>query len=55
VVAQDNAQLSFPLAQDQQQVAGLLSDPRAVRVGRDSGEVDPSGVEFDEQQHLQPS
>jgi hypothetical protein len=33
----------------------LLSDPRAVRVGSDSGEVDPSGVEFDEQQHLQPS
>src|SRR5512132_4666012 len=36
-------------------VAGLLSDPGAVRVGSDSGEVDPSGVEFDEQQHLQPS
>ena len=47
--------LSFPLAQDQQQVAGLLSDPRAIRVGSDSGEVDPAGIQLDEQQHIQPS
>ena len=33
-----------------EEVAGLLGDPDAGRVRRDSGEVDPSGVGFDEEQ-----
>jgi hypothetical protein len=38
-----------------EQVAGLLDDPGAIRVGRHAGQVDPPGIQFDEEQHLQPS
>jgi hypothetical protein len=43
-----------PLAQRQEEVAGLLGDPGAVGVGGHASEVDPSGGHFDEEQHLQP-
>jgi hypothetical protein len=32
----------------------LLGDPGAIRVGRHPGQVDPPGVQFDEEQHIQP-
>ena len=35
------------------EVAGWLGDPDAGRVRRDSGEVDPVGVEFDEEQDVE--
>jgi hypothetical protein len=54
VVAQHEANLSSLLAQDQQQVAGLLDDPTAVGVGGHAGQVDASGVELDEEQHVEP-
>ena len=40
--------------QHQQQVPGLLGDPAAVGVGGHAGQVDPPGVQFDEEQHVQP-
>jgi hypothetical protein len=54
VIAQHEANLSSLLAQDQQQVAGLLGNPRAVGVGGHAGQVDASGVELDEEQHVEP-
>jgi hypothetical protein len=36
-----------------QQVAGLLSHPRAGRVGGDAGQVHTSGAVLDEEQHVQ--
>src|SRR5438477_7459875 len=35
------------------EVAGLLDDPRTAWVRGHSGEVDPSGVEFDKEQHVE--
>src|SRR5664279_2134485 len=35
------------------QVPGLLGDPRTTRTGGDPGHVDPAGVEFDEEQHVE--
>ncbi len=37
------------------EVPGLLDHPGAGRMGRDAGEVHPSGIEFDEEQDVQPS
>jgi hypothetical protein len=54
MVADKEAQLPSLLAQRQQEVAGLLGDPAAVWVGGHAGEMDPSGVQFDEEQYLQP-
>ena len=54
MVADKEAQLPSLLAQDQQEVAGLLGDLAAVGVGRHPGEMDPSGVQFDKEQHVQP-
>jgi len=54
-VAQDEAYLPTSLAKHQQQVAGLLGDPGTVGVGGHPGQVDPAGVEFDEEQHVQPA
>ena len=42
-VAEQEAHLSSPLAQHQQQVAGLLGDPGAAGVGGHSSEVDTGG------------
>jgi hypothetical protein len=53
-IAQHKASPSALFAQHTQQVAGLLSDPLAVRVGGDAGQVNPAGVQFDEEQHIQP-
>ena len=47
--------MSSPLAQHQQEVAGLLGDPGGVGVGGHPGQVDPAGVQFDEEQHIQPA
>ena len=46
-------ELQWPML-EHQQVAGLLGDPGAVRVGGRAGQVDPAGVQFDEEQHLHP-
>ena len=54
MVAEQEADLGSSLVQHQQQVAGLLGDPAAVGVGRHPAEMDPSAVELDEAQHLQP-
>jgi hypothetical protein len=37
------------------EVAGLLSDPGGVGVGGHAGQMDAAGVQFDEEQHVQPS
>ena len=42
------------LAQRQHQVARLLGDPGAVRVGRHPGEVHAAGVQLDEEQDVEP-
>jgi hypothetical protein len=44
-----------PIPKHQQQVAGLLGNPSPVRVGGHAGQVNPSSIQFDEEQHLQPS
>jgi hypothetical protein len=49
------AHLAPPLPEPEQQVAGLLGNPGAVRVGGHTAQMDMSGVEFDEEQHVQPS
>jgi len=36
------------------EVAGLLDSPRSSRVRRDPRHVHPSGVELDEEQHVEP-
>jgi hypothetical protein len=43
---------SFP--QDSQQVAGLVGDPDGVGVGSKAGQVNPSDVQLEEEQHVQP-
>ena len=53
-IVQHEASPSALFAQHQQQVAGLLGDPLAVGVGGDAGQVNPAGVQFDEEQHVQP-
>ena len=53
-VTDEEAHPPAALAKRQQQVAGLLGDPGAVRVGRHPGQVDSAGVQFDEEQHVQP-
>jgi hypothetical protein len=53
-VAQHNAQLSASFAQHHQQVAGLLGDPQTVGGGGHPGQVDPPGVQLDEEQHIPP-
>src|SRR5665213_161409 len=35
------------------EVASLLDDPLPRRIGSDAGEVDPPGVDLDEEQHVQ--
>ncbi len=54
MVADKEAHLSASLPQHQQQVTGLLGDPAPIGVGGDPGEMNPPGVEFDEEQHVQP-
>ena len=41
-------------SQDKQQVAGLLGDPQTAGISGDPGQVDPSAVQLDEEQHVQP-
>ena len=53
-VVDKEAHLPAPLAQHQQEVAGLLGDPPAVRVSRNPGQVHSPTVQFDEEQHVQP-
>jgi len=52
--SQHEAQLSSSFAEHQQQVAGLLGDPAAVGVGGHPSQVDPAGVQLDEEQDVQP-
>jgi len=54
-VAQHEAYLPAPFAKHQQQVPCLLGDPGAVGVGGHPGQVDPAGVEFYEEQYVQPA
>ena len=54
MVAEQEADLPSSLVQHQQQVAGLLGGPAAVGVGSHPAEMDPSAVELDEEQHIQP-
>jgi hypothetical protein len=53
-VAEQEAHLSSPLTQHQQQVAGLLGDPGTVRMGGHAGQMHTSRVQFDEEQHIEP-
>ena len=55
MVAKYEANASTLFVQHQQQVAGLLGGPAAIRMGGDAGQMDPPGLQFDEEQHLQPS
>jgi hypothetical protein len=51
---QDEAQPPFSFAEHHQQVASLLGDPTAVGVGGHPRQVDPPGIQLDEEQHIQP-
>jgi hypothetical protein len=53
-VAQEEAQASSPLAQCQQEVAGLLGDSGAIRIGGHASQVDAAAVQLDEEQHIRP-
>ena len=53
-IAQQELDSSSLLAEFQQQVPGLLGDPGAVGIGGHAGKVDAAGVQFDEEQHVQP-
>jgi hypothetical protein len=53
-IAQQEPDSSSLLAEFQQQVPGLLGDPGAVGIGGHAGQVDAAGVQFDEEQHVQP-
>jgi hypothetical protein len=55
MVADKEAHLSSSLPEHQQQVAGLLGDPAAVWVGGHLAQMDPAGVQFDGEQHVEPS
>jgi hypothetical protein len=55
MVAEKDAQLSPPLAQHQQQIAGLLGDPGPVGIGGHPGQVDSPSADLNEEQHVQPS
>ena len=48
---ESEAALLIKLAKD---IPGLLGDPGAGGVGADTSEVDSSGVQLDEEQHIQP-
>jgi hypothetical protein len=54
-VAEQEAHPSPAFLQRQQQVAGLLGQPRRRRVGGHPGQVDPTGIQLDEEQHVQPA
>jgi hypothetical protein len=54
VVAQQEAQPPSSFAECQQQVACLLGNPGAVRVGGHPSQVDPSRLVLDEEQYVQP-
>src|ERR1019366_8922342 len=43
-----------PVGEHQAEVAGLLDSPRPSRVSRDPHHVHPSGVELEEEQHVEP-
>src|SRR4029450_104176 len=53
-IAENIVHAASLLAQHQQQIPRLLGDPGAIGVGGDPGQVNPSGVQFDEEQHVQP-
>jgi len=46
--------VAVPIRCRQEQVAGLLDHPHAVRVGGYPGEVDSAGGRFDDEQHIEP-
>jgi hypothetical protein len=52
-IADEEAHPASSFPEHQWQVAGLLGDPGGVGVGGHPGQVDPAGVQFDEEQHLQ--
>jgi hypothetical protein len=54
-VADEEASGPALLAEHQEQVAGLLGDPGGVGIGGHPGQVDPTGAQFDEEQHVQPA
>jgi hypothetical protein len=51
-VADQEPEHGGTVTQVQEEIAGLLGHPRAARVGRDTGQVHPSAVEFDHEQHI---
>jgi hypothetical protein len=53
-VAQDKRSRRSRSPSTTQQVAGPPGDSTAVGVGGHPGQMDPAGVQFNEQQHLQP-
>ena len=53
-IANKEAHWLAPLAQHEQEVAGLLGNPSPIRVGGHLSQVDPPGPQLDEEQHLQP-
>ena len=54
-VADKELQSASLVLQCEQQVAGLLGDPGGVGIGSHPGQVDAPGVEFDEEQDVEPS
>src|SRR6266540_5790559 len=53
-IADEEAHAASLVLQAQQEVAGLLGDPGGVGIGGHPGQVHAPGVEFDEEQHIQP-
>ena len=51
-VADEKAQLLSSLRDHNEQVAGLLSDPGAIRIGRHPCQVDPPSAQFDAEQQV---
>jgi hypothetical protein len=53
-IANKEADPASSFLEDKQQVAGLLGDPQTVGVRSDPSQVDPPGIQLDEEQHVQP-
>jgi hypothetical protein len=53
-VADQETQRRWALAERPGELAGLLGDPDAARIGGAAGEVDTPSVELDEEEHVQP-
>jgi hypothetical protein len=52
-IANEEAHPASSFVQGQQQVARLLGDPGGIGIGGHTAQVDPAGIQLDEEQHIQ--